>query len=277
LEIALLDSPSSPRGDKDVPKIPATAVAFLPDGWSLALGRADGTIILWDPAEAQEGPRLKSDAGAVRSLAVLAGGRLASLHENGTALLWDVSSWLKPPARALPAAQREKHWSALASPHGLDAFRAMGSLARDGKGGVAFLADKVKQAGGKMPSFKSLLDDLGGGSVLRQVYAKRELVGLGERAAPHLRHALNAAPPELKKRIQEALAEITAKTGKRIDEGDLGAPADLVRCSRALAVLARSGTAEARQALEGLARGASGTWLGDETRAALERLKRGVP
>jgi hypothetical protein len=45
-----------------------------------------------------------------------------------------------------------------------------------------------------------------------------------------------------------------------------------LRVLRAVEVLEHAGTAEARQALESLARGASDAWVGGEAKAALDRL-----
>jgi WD40 repeat protein len=279
LELDFLDIPSGKRVLKGDPKVPAAAVAFTPDGWALALGQRDGTIALWDPAAVQDPPKLEGGAGEVRSVAFVAGGRLVSLHANGTALVWDVGEWLKPrPEAALSARRLQENWEGLSASRAIDVFRSMAALARGGKAAMEQLAGKVRDTAGKMPSYRSLLDDLGGASVLRQVYAKRELVGLGERAVPHLRHALGKAAPDLRKRIEEVLSEIGVKDrrpGKDDEPEELtGAQAQLVRASRALTVLAKAGTSEARRALEGLARGAPGTWLAEEAQAALERMKK---
>ena len=76
---------------------PVNAVAFAPDGGTLATGSADGTVILWDltdPARPRRlGVPLAGHTGGVTSVAFAPDGRtLAIAGANGRTILWDVSS-----------------------------------------------------------------------------------------------------------------------------------------------------------------------------------------
>jgi WD40 repeat protein len=75
---------------------PASAVAFSPDGQTLASGGRDGTIRLWEMATGKERLRIQGPATMFRSVAFSPDGKLlASGHSNSTILIWDVAALLK--------------------------------------------------------------------------------------------------------------------------------------------------------------------------------------
>ena len=78
------------------------AVAFSPDGSTLAAGVTDGTVWLWnlaDPAHPALTATLTGPAGHVYSIAFSPSGRvLAAASNDGTVHLWDTS-----PADAMAA------------------------------------------------------------------------------------------------------------------------------------------------------------------------------
>jgi WD40 repeat protein len=79
----------------DDPTGPIQAVAFAPDGNSLAWGALDGTIKLWDLPGGRERAVLRGHASMVLSLAFSADGRaLASGAKDGTLRVWDAATGL---------------------------------------------------------------------------------------------------------------------------------------------------------------------------------------
>jgi hypothetical protein len=97
--------------------------------------------------------------------------------------------------------------------------------------------------------------------------ATRELENLAETAEPGLKKTLASEPsPEARRRIEKVL--------EKLKNDRLHPPADRMRLVRAVEVLEMIGSAEARQVLTDLARGAPEAQLTLEAKTALERLSR---
>src|SRR5437764_980711 len=66
------------------------AVAFSPDGKTLATGSSDNTVKLWDLAAMKETATLKGHEDTVNALAFSPDGKkLASAGNDGKVILWD--------------------------------------------------------------------------------------------------------------------------------------------------------------------------------------------
>src|SRR5207249_147137 len=119
-------------------------------------------------------------------------------------------------------------------------------------------ADKVRQ----------LLTDLGSDKFAVRAKAEKELLHLGDLAAPALEQALAGKPPlELRRRAELILASL--KDGAMTN-------AALLRSLRAVEILERIGNDEARQVLARLAKGTESRQT-REARQALERLRQTNP
>jgi hypothetical protein len=250
------------------------AVAFAPDGRTLATGSMDGTVRLWDLPSGKEIGRLGEEVprfagrGWVLAVAFSPDGRaLVSGGLDRKAFVWDVSRITGRPRATAERSPRqlEADWKDLAGDPRA-AYAAVGRLMASPRSAVPFvekcLEEELARAADtrRVERLIACLDD-DRFEVRKQ--ASKELAELGDLAAPSLRKALAASPSaELKQRL-EALLERVSGTGSS---------AYTARHVRAVEALEAIGSPGARQLLEKLAAGARESRLAQEARAALERL-----
>jgi hypothetical protein len=196
----------------------------------------------------------------VTSLALLAGDRaLATGLADGTVLVWDLA------ADSAPAREPESLWADLAGEDPHKAYRAVQGLAAAPVPAVAYLKDHLRP----VPEVEArrverLLADLDRDDFEVREAAAKELTELGERAEPALRQALQETrSAEVRKRLE---ALLSASKGVP--------PRETLRALRAVWVLERVGTTEARRLLEALAKGAPGARQTIEAKEALARWPR---
>jgi WD40 repeat protein len=250
----------------DAPAEPTASVLAFHDR-VLASGRVDGTILLWDVDTGKVVRTLRGHQGPVQALAFAPDSRrLVSGSSDTTALIWDLSDRLPaPPALKLPATDLPRLWTDLADDAG-KAHLAAGRLACDPVQTVPFLRQRLRSH--QLPDPKHiarLVADLDDDRFAVRERASAELTKLGKHAQPALRHALDGKPTaELRVRAQALLAKLTEPWPS----------ADELQLLRALAVLERVATPEARQVITELARGPTEWRLTKDAAAALERLAR---
>jgi hypothetical protein len=238
------------------------ALAFSPEGRTLASSGEDDKVILWEVATGQKRLELSGHRRCVRALAFAPDGRrLASGGAEGTVLVWDVFglAGTRRPAEDLTAL-----WADLADQDAARAYRALGLLAGSSRA-AKLVADSLPPAQAVDPRrLARLIDDLESKHFATRARAARELEAVGELALPALRKAKAAASLDARRRIERLL--------DRWNEGRL--PPQALRALRAVELLERVGGDEARRVLSSLARGAPQALLTREVRAALERRSR---
>lgn len=243
--------------------------AFAPDGRTIATVHDNQAIQLWDLATGKELLRRDGFSSGVTSLAFSSDGRsLASGHNDGTILVWDVgvAGGHSEHSEARPNQRRiEEGWSDLAGEDAVKAYRAVWRLAASPGQTMNWFRDHLQPAR-EVPAdqLHAAIVDLDSADFSRRQAASDRLTSLADRAGPALRAALKGGvSAEQRRRIEEALASLTAVP-----------PAKTLRDLRAVEVLERIGTQEAKDLLEKLAQGAPEARLTREAKASLQRLTR---
>ncbi len=236
--------------------------AFSPDGRHLAIAdQAD--IRLVEVASGRVEQTFSGSAGSVQGFTFTPDGRrLVSAHNDGTALVWDLTP--HPGAIANPGA---KLWDELASDDATAARRAAWTLTTDPVAAVNILGEKLKPiprlAQGRTTA--SLIADLSVPDFQIREAASRELVRRVSADSAELSKALAKSPsPETRQRLNEIFRSAPGPWPK-LDAEDL-------RRVRAVGVLEAIGTPEARRILKALADGDPYALLTREARAASRRL-----
>jgi HEAT repeat protein len=157
----------------------------------------------------------------------------------------------------------------LASEDARRAFRAFRALAAWPQETVPFLYERLRLVAAEPldspERIARLVAELDDDAFAVRERATRDLEELGKRAEPALRKALQTSTSsETKKRAQALL--------QNIDKPRL--VPERLRAERALELLERIGTDEARQALEQLGQGARNRWLRAAAADSLRRLGR---
>jgi hypothetical protein len=254
--------------DRGVP-----ALAFSADGRTLAGGGWVGpSILLWEVAMGRERHRLARHQGRIFSLTFSGDGKtLVSGGEDTTALVWDLTGRLdgrEPPRDRLSAGELDACWTDLAAADAAVGYRAIRHLAAAPAQAVPYLGKLLSPVQPMdQGRLERLIADLGSDQFAAREKATKELEAAGELAEPLLQKALEAKPDlEMRRRVERLLEKL-----KR-DEWEPSL--DRLRTLRALEVLERIGTSEAKQVLRGLAQGAPEARLTRDAQAALQRLAR---
>jgi hypothetical protein len=240
-------------------------LAFSPDGRLLASTCEAETIVVWDTWTGQQVRRFPGQH-CVGCLAFAPDGKsLASGGFDGNILIWDVSGILtaaKGPAENLSSEELVKCWDELAGSDAVRAYQVIGDLAQRPEQAVALLKESQKTDTERLPRLLAQLDDKN--FTVRQK-ASSELASLGRLVEKALKSALKNDPSEeVKHRIEDLL--------ERLEDG-VENPEQL-RLERAVEILERVGTPQARQLLETMAKERGQGEMVHEAKASLARLAR---
>jgi WD40 repeat protein len=239
------------------------SAVLSPDGRLVALIGPDNAIVIREVATGGERMRLTGDQGPLHALAFSADStRLLSLGADTTALVWELTGARTGPP--LPPAQLETLWEELARDDAATAFKALKQLLASPAQAVALVKQRVQPAPVIAPAqLEQWVRDLGDDKYTVRQKAAAELERAGTVAAPSLRKALaEKLPLEAHQRIRKLLASIESSRPPRARLREL----------RAVELLERIHSPQARQLLGILASGADGDVLTLAARYARTRL-----
>jgi hypothetical protein len=244
-----------------------TQIVFSPDGRLLAaVGRTE-TIRLWDAWTGKALGHFKGHRGWMSSLAFAPDGKtLASGGADSTVLIWDVSGL--PPAH-MPAAPLDgdalaKCWEQLAAKDAAQAYQAIAELTRRPSQAEGLIEGKLADHPGmNAKQLALLIADLDANDFKTREKATKALADMGKLAEGSLTKALEGKPGfELQQRVHVLLKKL---------EGQEESPHRRLLL-RAIEVLDRLGTPEARRLLGKLEQEATEPEVAQQAKASLERL-----
>jgi WD40 repeat protein len=255
------------------------AIAWSPDSRFVAAGDQKTenqvaplpqTVRVWDAFTGKE-VRIFADINADVSALKFApdGASLIAGLGDGTVLIFDTSEG-QFKTKTLGKLGRDElaaYWTDLKDGNAAQARRAIGALLDSPEDSVPFLQGQLKPApAADAAQIERWIADLDSDKFVVRQRAAKELEKVGEQVT------------QVTSLIQKALKrEITLETRRRMEQ-ILNALADnpaveIMRTIRAIMILERIGSPEARRVLEGLAHGAPGACETEEAKASLERLK----
>jgi hypothetical protein len=243
-----------------------TVLAFTPDGRTLlAAGEASPIIYAYSVRTGKKLVQLKGHGGPINALAIREK-MLVSASADTTALVWNLAGLNQEQlvSAELDEALAEALWQDLGSADAGKAYEAIRTLSAAPRQAVPLLCQRVKPLDPPdAQKLARLIADLDSNEFAARQQANIELAKMGDLAAVALQKALDERPNlEMRRRIEQLLEKL-------VSTEEL--PANLLRALRALEVLEQLNTPDARQAVEGIARGAAGATL---TRKAQETLNR---
>jgi WD40 repeat protein len=221
------------------------AAAFSPDGRLLAVAGFDNDCEIWDLASGKRVARVAGHRGRVTALAFSPDGEtLASGGVDTSVLAWQLGRLVPRSERSLPKVadrRMEGLWQELDGSDAAKAYRVVWALARQAGRVEAFLKRKLETPAASPAQVRRLISELDSDDFFTRQTASRELERLGRLVESDLREAARRRqPPEAARRLRDLMG--------KLDRGSLGAEA--IRRIRALEVLHRVGTIEARRLLE---------------------------
>jgi hypothetical protein len=234
-------------------------LACSPDSKWIAVGRSDGKILLWELATGKVVLTLAGHDSAVRDVVFTPDGRGLVGNADLSPVLWALE-----PKDFHTADNPDAVWKDLATNDAERAYRLVWGLVRDPNAAVKLFSEKVKPAELAIDraQFDKWLTALDSPQFRAREAAEKGMTEAGPRVpVGWLRKALADARSD----------EVRARLGRVLLARDKPLP-DEWRLGRAIQVLERAGTPEAKALLKTWATAPAGTLVHVEATAAVRRL-----
>lgn len=232
---------------------------FAPDGRTLSTVDRTGLIRIWELATGQERFRITGHRGPAAAHFSPDSALVAGWSNEAPILIWNVYGI----SHSAEPFDSEKAWQALKDGNAARSFAAMRRLRAAPEQAVKLLRQKLKPVEKvEAETIRKWIRELDDDDFATREAAQKSLENIGDRAADFLRATLRQSPSlELRARVNLLLEALDTLTPDRL------------RHQRAVEVLERIGSAEAKAILADLAQGAAGAHLTIEAKASLIRLK----
>jgi WD40 repeat protein len=250
-----------------------TALAFSPDGRTLAVGTDQNVVSLWETASGLERRHWPGHVGAVTCVAFEADGEhVISASLDNTLLVWSARELKhREPlfAGKLTRQDLDQLWSDLGRLDGSQAYDAVLVLTRLGEAAVPYFKEQIGEL--KFVDTKMLqqwIADLDSPKYPARAKAMTALKLLGHQAETALRDALTKNPSlELRRRIEILLKELNEADSSKAVTAQL-------RLLRMCEVLERVGSPAAQAVLQSIAHANWPQRITSSAQEALARLAR---
>jgi hypothetical protein len=237
------------------------ALAFAPDGKTLAAACCDRRVRLWEVATGRLRHQFEEPTAVVAFAPRGPALATASLDDYGIRL-WDWRGARPPRPRPLAPERLERAWADLGSADAAAGYRAVTALAAAPAQAVSLLRQRLQAvAAADRGELDRLIAELDDSDFPVRERASRRLEELGEAARPRLLRALGAPPS----------AEVRRRVGLLLRRLEGPPSGDRLRGLRAVEALEAVGGEEARAVLRALAGGAPGALQTEDAQAALGR------
>jgi len=248
-----------------IPPVPNMfSLAYSPDARFIACGGWDGRILVYSAVSGDQLAQWQGNQGYIHALAFSRDGRLlASGGHNGTILIWEVPKHERSDL-VLKEGDLDSFWLELGDRDAPDANHALAGFAAAPEQTLPFFRKQLSAIGKQLEGsqYADLIAKLDDDSFKVREKAMRELALAGADAADALRRELNNSPSaEVKRRIEDLLGRL--KTGGYSQR---------LRFLRALEVLERIGSPQAKNVLRSLVGQSLPPDLREEVQASLSRL-----
>jgi WD40 repeat protein len=245
---------------------------FSPDGRLLARLTSNDAVEVWDVVSGKQVATFQGHDSAVKAFAFTPdGAHIITASSDCTLLAWDVAGAVAAARAArqeYPAPTKKEladSWKDLSSPDAQKAFTAIRTLVEAPDRAIALIRARVKSPTPlDAARVRRLLGELDSDTFAVRDRASRELQALGEMAEVPIRRFLVGKPSLEPARRAERLLDAVNQSRRS---------GELLRKMRAVEVLERIGSEEAREVLRQLGKGPAEAALTRDAAGALRRIE----